>query len=397
MKNILTTILISILVSFITLQAITFFDLPFWKSYSGQIVKDTSTKVVQEKIEEYKKTNSIESNITAAIEQWSPSVVSIVTSKDISFYLNDALFYGKTPQLPTPTIKSKNQKIKTGWASWIIISKDGYIITNKHVVEDLKAEYSIITKDWDTLSVKNIRRDPVLDIAVIQAINDKWELPTDLQPAKFISYTSPVHIWQFTIAIGNALTEYSNTATFGIISAKNRSIDTQSQDEVSIGLYQTDTPINPGNSWWPLLNTAWEVLGINTASKWEWIGFTLPLSNEFIQATLASLNTGGTISRPYIGIQTKLLTKAAAKNLDMKKFEWVYIESVKPNSPAQSGWLLSGDIITEINNTTIQSDMPLLYTIYTFKPTEKISLLIYRNKEYKKFDITLGGLGDIVQ
>ena len=137
---------------------------------------------------------------------------------------------------------------------------------------------------------------------------------------------------------------------------------------------------------------------MNTAIlQWESIWFTLPLSSEFIETTLASLQTGGTIARPYIWMQTKLLTKAAAKNLNMKKFEWVYIESVQLNSPAKIAWLLSGDVITEINNTAIQSDMPLLYTLYTFKPTDKLSLLVYRNKEYQKVDITLGSLGDIVQ
>lgn len=382
--------------SFVTIQAITFFDLPFWQSYSGQIVKDTSTKVVQEKIEEFKKINNIESDVTKAIEIWSPSVVSIITSRDLSYYMNDALYYG--PNTWTVVTKIKNQKIKTWWASWIIISKDWYIITNKHVVDDTTVEYTVITNDWDTLSVKNIRRDPLLDIAVLQVINTKWELPTDLQPAKFISYKSPVNVGQFTIAIWNALTEYSNSATFGIISAKNRSLSTQWVDDIYIGLYQTDTPINPGNSGWPLLNTAWEVLGMNTAlSQWESIWFTLPLSSEFIETTLASLEADWTIARPYIGMQTKLLTKAAAKNLDMKKFEWVYIESVQLNSPAKLAWLLSGDVITEINNTTIQSDMPLLYTLYTFKPTDKLSLLVYRNKEYQKIEITLGSLGDIVQ
>lgn len=397
MKNILTTIGISLIISFITTQAISFFDLPFWQSYSGQIVKDTSTKVIQEKIEEFKKINNIESDVTAAINLWAPSVVSIITSRDLAYYINDALFYGATSG-ETTTTKLKNQKLKTWWASWIIISKDWYILTNKHVVDDTTVEYTVITNDWDTLSVKNIRRDPLLDIAVLQVINTKWELPTDLQPAKFISYKSPVNVGQFTIAIWNALTEYSNSATFGIISAKNRSLSTQWLNDIYIGLYQTDTPIHPGNSGWPLLNTAWEVLGINTAlSQWESIWFALPLSSEFIQTTLASLQTGWTIARPYIWMQTKLLTKAAAKNLDMKKFEWVYIESVQLNSPAKVAWLLSWDVITEINNTTIQSDMPLLYTLYTFKPTDTLSLLVYRNKEYQKIELTLGSLWDIVQ
>ena len=113
--------------------------------------------------------------------------------------------------------------------------------------------------------VKKIWKDPMLDIAVLQVSDETGNLPTDLQPAKFISYKSPVNIGQFTIAIGNALTEYANSATFGIISAKNRTLDDQGLSAEYIGLYQTDAPINAGNSGGPLLNTAGEVIGMNTA------------------------------------------------------------------------------------------------------------------------------------
>lgn len=396
MKNILTTIIISIIMTVVVTQAITYFDLPIGRSFSGNIVKDSSIKVVQERIEEFKKISNLESDVSRAIENGAPSVVSIVTTKELDIFLADPFTFYNNPApkvaQPTTTTKKTTQKIKVwGW-SGIIISKDWYILTNKHVVADVEAEYTIVTINGDTLQVKNIRRDPVLDIAVLQVTNATWQLPTDLQPATFVSYKSPVKIGQFTIAIGNALSEFDNSATFGIISAKNRSLNWLDPKTAYIGLYQTDTPINPGNSWWPLLNTAWEIIWMNTAmTQQDWIWFALPLSQEFIQTTLLSLSLSGdySINRPFLGLETKLLTKAAATNLGMKKFEWVYVQTVLPWSPAAVAWIVSWDVITEINGSAVQTDMPLLYTLYTLKPNDPISFLVFRNKDYIRVEATL--------
>ncbi len=397
MKNLVPMILLPVVITIATLQASVYFDLPFGKTYGWEIVKDNTTKVIQERIEEYKKVSNLESDITKAIETGSPSVVSIITTKDLAYYMTDpfSFFFG------TPRAESAQttQKVKVGWGSGIIVSKDGYIITNKHVISDPNAEYTVVTTNWETLNVKQTWMDPVLDIAVLKVEDEKWNIPTDLQPATFISYKSSVNIGQFTIAIGNALAEYANTATFGIISAKNRALDNQWQNWAAyIGLYQTDTPINPGNSGWPLLNTAWQVIWMNTAvAQWEGIGFAVPLSQEFIQTTLSSLQDDGTITRPYLGIQSKLLTKSAAKNLEMQKFEGIYIESVQPTSPASLWGLLSGDVITEINWASVQTDMPILYSLYTMKAWDKVALLVYRKKEYIKVDITLWSLWETFQ
>lgn len=399
MKNFVIATLTSIIMTFATAMILPRLNLPF-DTYSGDVVKDTSTKVIQERIEEYKKVSNVESDVTRAIETGGPSVVSIITTKELESYLTDpfTFFFWLRPEKTTKITKTTTQKVKVGGGSGIIISKDGYIITNKHVISDTTAQYTVVTSDGDALNVKKVWLDPVLDIAVMQVTDNTGSLPTDLQPATFISYKSPVHIGQFTIAIGNALAEYSNTATFGIISAKNRSVDTQQTDTAYIGLYQTDAPINPWNSGGPLLNTAWEVIGMNTAvSQGEWIGFALPLTNEFIQATLSSLQEDGTISRPYIWIQSKVLSKSAARNLNMTKFEWLYVQSSQTASPALRAGIGSGDVITEINGTAVQNDMPLLYTLYTYKPWDIISLLIYKNKEYKKIDVTLTALSSIAQ
>ncbi|MEI7477193.1 MAG: trypsin-like peptidase domain-containing protein [bacterium] len=184
-----------------------------------------------------------------------------------------------------------------------MVSKDGYIVTNKHVVEDATANYTIVTRDGDTYAVTNIWRDPTLDIAILKIVDKTGKTPAELQPASFVSLQSPVLVGQFVVAIGNAMAEYQNTSTFGIISAKNRNIDPEHlANNAYIGLYQTDTPINPGNSGGPLINTAGEILGLNTATAdGAGISFVLPLSREFMQTTLTSLdNKTNTIQRPFL-------------------------------------------------------------------------------------------------
>ncbi len=391
MKNKITTILTTIIVAAATVVAISIFGLPRINGSGGVITKDTTQQVIQERIEDYSKTSNLESDITKAIDQVWPSVVSIIATKDLEFYLEDpvSFFLGKRPSVQP----QKQEGINVGGWSGIIVSKDGYVITNKHVVVDTTAQYTVVTNDGSTYNVQHVRLDPMLDVAVLKVVDSGQQTPTDLNPASFVSLTSPVHIGQFVVSMGNALTEYASSASFGIISAKNRTLTDQS-DSSYIGLYQIDSTINPGNSGGPLISTNGDIIGMNTAiAQGAGIGFALPLTHEFIQTTLAGSVTGNMIQRPYIGLDATILTKAAARNLNITKFTGLYIQTVQPNSPAAAAWLMSGDVITEINNNTMQADMPLLYTLYAYKPNETISLLIYRNKDYKKIDVVLGALG----
>lgn len=397
MKHPITTVITTILISAATVLGVSTFWLPRINTQGTIITKDTKQQVIEERIEDYKKTSNLESDVSQAIEQTTPSVVSIIATKDLEFYLSDPIsfFLGKRPQSEL----KKKETIKVWGGSGIIVSKDWYIVTNKHVVEDITAQYTVVDSEWETYNVQKIRRDPVLDIAILQIVDKDQKTPTELTPASFVSFQSPIRVWQFVIAIGNALSEYANSATFGIISAKNRTLTDQNTGSY-IGFYQTDSSINPGNSGGPLINTNGEVIGMNTAiAQWEGIGFTLPLTREFIQSTLASVTTGTTttwwvIMRPYLGIESSMLSKATAKTLNISKFSGIFVHTVQPNSPAASAGLLSGDIITEINNQWVQGDMPILYTLYTYKAWDKISLLVYRDKDYKKIEVTLGSINN---
>lgn len=354
--------------------------------YIPGLTKVINKKYVEEKVQEYVKLTDLQNDIVTAIDKASPSVVSIVISRDLKVYYEDPFnFFGWY-------VTQQEEKI-WGW-SWIIVASEWYIITNKHVVQDPNNQYSVITRQWDTYKVDKVWLDPVLDIAVLKIVNEDWSMPSSLVAADIASINNDVKIWQFVIAIWNALAEYKDTATFGIISGKGRQLNQQANDSVYIWLYQTDTAINPGNSWGPLLDINGSVIWVNTAisANWQWIGFSLPLNKEFVQNTLAMIIKDGKITRPFVGVWYTELNKSTAKNLWIEKFSWVYVSEVVTGSVAQSAGIKKGDIILEIDGNKVDSENSFIYRLYTYKPNDTAELLLYSNKDYKKVQLQLWSL-----
>lgn len=348
-----------------------------------EITKVIDRKIVSKNIQENIDITDLQNSVTKAIEKASPAVVSIIITKELKVYTQDPFnFFGWT-------ITDRTQKI--WWWSWIIVTSDGYIVTNKHVVEDTRADYSVVTNNWDSYQVDKIRLDPVLDIAVLKIVDQDWKTPNNLEVAKLNSIDSKIRIWQFTIAIGNALAEYKDSATFWILSWKWRSLEQWSSSSNYIGLYQTDAPINPWNSWWPLLDVNWNVIWINTAitSVWQGIGFAIPVNEEFIKTTLNTIEEKGKIERPFIWIQYMDLNKSLAKSLKLEKFQWVYVQQVIENSPASLAWIKKWDIIRKIKWKEIDEHNSFFYELLTHKIWEKIQLTIYSNWDYKNVEIVL--------
>lgn len=329
----------------------------------------------------------VQNAVIDSIEKVSPSVVNIMISKNLVFYLNDPM--GAFWQWSVIT----ERKANIGWWSGILISKKWYILTNKHVLEDLDAEYSVILKDGTTYKVDKIWLDPLIDLAVIRIVDSKWRQPDNLPVAPIASIDQKVRIWQFVVAIWNALGEYQNSASFGIISGRNRSLDS-SQKNLYIWLYQTDTPINPGNSWGPLVDLAGNVVGISTAinAYANSIGFALPISQEFVTTLLDSIETHKKILKPFIGIQYLDLDKETAETLKISSQTWVFVQQVIPETPWSVAGLLSWDIILAINDRPVNQDLPFLYQISLYKPGESVTLDILRWDNEKKLSLELGRL-----
>lgn len=382
MKNV-KIISINILVTIVIVAVwLLFFEKKIWKSLTAFEQKNYNLNIPKEQTWNNFELNTFQDLITSNIENASKSVVSIVTSKNVKFYFENPFDFGPW--------SLQQDNTETWWWSGIIWSKDGYIITSKHVVEDKNAEYTIVTQDEKTYKVDKVWLDPKLDIAVLKIVDENWNIPNYLEPAKFISIHQKNRIWQFVFAIWNISSQYQNSVTMWVLSAKNRQFVTDNSN-LYIWLYQTDTSMSPWNSGWPLLNINWEVIAINTAivSFDKWIWFSLPISQEFVDQTIASIQQNGKIIRPEIWFGYTDITTKNKAGLKIDLENWIYVKNVSSGSVSQLAWILPGDIITKINNNLINNDLPFLYQVYTFKSWDELDFTILRNWDKKNISVVL--------
>lgn len=308
----------------------------------------------------------------------SPAVVSI-TSKSTS--VQNVFGYG-TIQAPTVS------------GTGMIVTSDGLVATNKHVVSG-NTNFTITTSDGKNYPGTVVATDPVEDIALLKI--DAHGLPV-----VNLGDSDSVVVGQWVIAIGNALGEFQNTVTVGVVSGLNRVAspsDGNGNTENLDGLIQTDAAINPGNSGGPLLNLEGQVVGINTAiaGDAQGLGFVIP-SNE-LKKSLDSYTKNGKILRPYIGIQYEQITSAVAQNLNLPTQNGALITSssgspIVSGSPAEKAGLKSNDIITKINSTDINETNPLSKVIRSFNPGDNVTLTILRGGKTITVNLTLGTLGN---
>ncbi len=326
----------------------------------------------------------LQNEITQIVEDVSPSVVNIVINKDLTIYRNDPFNFFRQP------VWSVNQKV--GWWTGFFITSDGIILTNKHVISDTDAQYTVILKNWEEYPAKVLAVDPLSDLAVIK-INSQ----NTFQPVEFIQQyeweNSEIKIWQFAIAIWNALAEFQNSVALWVISGSNRTIE--AQWEKLSGLLQTDAAINPGNSGGPLVNLNGEVMWINTAisGNAQWIWFSIPLSKKKINYILESVEKYWEIKKPFIWINYVLLNQAWAKQLWVEYNYGAYIldeeNSVVQWSSAQKAWIQAGDIILRVNNMKITQNNDLASLIQNKIPWESLELEIFRDDEIINIYLTL--------
>ncbi len=308
---------------------------------------------------------TVENPVVAISKQVGPSVVGVrVTYKAQTFF-------GTTEA--------------EGEGSGIVYSKDGYIITNYHVVEqainDTSAKVQVILSTGDILDAKVVGGDSVTDIAVIKVEK------ADLTAAVF-GDSDAIEVGELAVAIGNPLgQEFAGSVTVGYVSAVNRSITSSG---TTYNLIQTDAAINSGNSGGPLVSSSGKVVGINTAkisaTGVEGMGFSIPI-NEALPI-VEELITNKKVARPYIGISGVSIDATDAKRYAL--VEGVYVQSVEIKSPAEVGGIRQGDVIVEVNGTKVLSVPEINVIKNKLKIGDKIKVKVYRDKEYKELTITLG-------
>lgn len=326
--------------------------------------------------------SDLQSSLIDTITLAKKSVVSISISTDIKNYVEDP------SQLNGPG-NIQNQTAKVGGWSGIIVAKQWYILTNKHVVQDTTAKYSVTLYDGKNYNVDKIRFDDLLDLAILKIIDAEWKVPSNLIPAPFLSLDTQVDIGQFVFAIGNSLSNYSNNITMGIIGGKNKEL-TINKNNLYIWLYQTDALINPGNSGGPLIDINGSVLGVTTAiTEWAGIAFALPISKEFIASTIKSIEIFWKIERPLIGIQYTDITPSLQQEKNITVTDGIYINDVLTDLPAWEAGLQIGDIILSINDVSINNQLPFLYQLYTYIPGNQIRLAILRDEKQMTFNVLL--------
>jgi len=324
---------------------------------------------------------ALQSSLVETIVQAKKSVVNITISKDAKVYMDDP------SQLNGPW---NIQTAKIGWWSGIIVSKQGYILTNKHVVQDTTAKYSVTLYDGKTYNVDKIWFDDLLDLAILKIVDSQGKPIENLIPASFLPLDTQVDIGQFALTIGNSLSSYANNVTMGIIWGKDKQLIIN-KNNLYIWLYQTDALVNPGNSGGPLLDIEGNVLGITTATtQWAWIAFALPISKEFVASTLKSIETFWKIVRPIIGIQYVDITPALKQEKNITLESGISITDVLVDLPAFQAGLKIWDSILSINGKKINNQLPFLYQLYTYIPGDQISLDVLRDWIKLTVNVLLG-------
>lgn len=337
------------------------------------------------------------------VKRVAPAVVSIVVSKDVpkvEQYMYSPFgdssdffsqFFGGNVQVPGYR-ENGTEKREIGAGSGFIVSEDGYIITNKHVVSIEDAEYTVVLNDGTKHSAKVLARDPSNDIAILKV--DAVALPT-LQ----LGDSDSLDVGQSVIAIGYALGRFGNTVSTGIVSGLERSIHAgngQSAEDL-FGVIQTDTAINPGNSGGPLLGMNGAVIGVNVAivEGSQNIGFALPIND--VKKVYESVKATGKISRPFVGVRYQMIDEElkSANALSVDYGAWVIggtgvdAAAVLPGSPADKAGILENDIILEVNGKKLTLDYPLAVSLRPYKVGDKISLKILRKGEEKTIEVEL--------
>ena len=352
-------------------------------------------------IEKYVPQTTQEQMIVDMVEKSQDAVVSVIATKDLpvleQYYADPFEGFG-LPQdfwgeLQIPQYRQRGtEKKEVSSGTGFVVTSDGMVLTNKHVVSEEGAEFTVLMNDGQKYPAKVLATDPVQDIAVLKI--DEKNLST-----LTLGDSDSIQIGQTVIAIGNALGEFRNTVSAGVISGLRRTITAQGGGMVETleDLIQTDAAINPGNSGGPLLNLKGEVIGINTAMTQaaQNIGFALPINKA--KRDLDQVKKTGEITYPFLGVRYMLIDADVAKKNNLSvdygalvvRGETATDFAVTPGSPADKAGIVENDIILEMNGKKITKENPLAKIIQSLNVGDIVTLNILHQGAEKTVTATL--------
>lgn len=337
-----------------------------------------------------------EENVVAdLVAKNSPGVVSIVISKDVpkvrGFNGNPFGFFFSPFNTPQQSTETEKQKIGNG--SGFFVSGDGLIVTNKHVVADEQAEYTVILGDGTEHSATVLARDPSNDIAVIKIEGKDF-------PALSLGDSDAIRVGETIIAIGNPLGEFENSVSRGIVSGLKRNLQAgngEGDSEQLSDIIQVDAAINPGNSGGPLFSLDGEVVGVNVAMARgaENIGFALPINQ--VKRIVEQVRTTGRLSFPYMGVRSMTLNDTLKKKANLPfnygalvvRGETITDFAVVPGSPADKAGIVENDIILEINGEKIDEKHSLIVYMGKYNVGDEITVKLWHKGETKDVKVKL--------
>tara|TARA_B100001079_G_scaffold159871_1_gene136993 strand:+ start:3381 stop:4757 length:1377 start_codon:yes stop_codon:yes gene_type:complete len=321
-------------------------------------------------------------------EKANPTVVTILTEKKVDL----SRLHGQLPQdndffkFFAPRMPRQREYKSTALGSGVIVnSRKGYVITNNHVVDDMD-EITVRLLDKTEYKATVVGRDPKSDLAVLQI--DARGL-TDLD----FGNSDKLRVGEWVIAVGSPFSaNLSHTVTAGIVSAKGRG--NIIQGDVYEDFIQTDAAINPGNSGGALLNSAGDLIGINTAiytnsfdRSNKGVGFAIP--SNMVKRVMADLIEHGKVLRSWIGVQIQPLDNASASAMGLKSPDGALVSDVVKDGPAKKAGLKTGDVIIEFNHVQVKNVDHLRNTVSASKPNKRYDLIVIRDSRKKTLKVTL--------
>lgn len=336
---------------------------------------------------------SSNSPIPKVVKKVLPAVISITVSKMMPVF--------ETPFGPSPfgfdgffMVPKGKRKIQVGGGSGFVVDPSGIILTNRHVVSDTQSEYMVVLNEEKKYPAEVLVRDPINDVAILK-IKEKN------LPVIELGDSSKLELGQTVIAIGNALGNFLNTVSVGVVSGLFREItagDATTQSFTKLrGLIQTDAAINPGNSGGPLIDLEGKVIGVNTAMVFmaENIGFALPINNA--KKDLADLKKYGKLKQPFLGVRYVLLNKDLKEKFNLQVDYGALIvseplpggEAVVPGGAADRAGIKEGDVILEIKKQKITQKNPVEEILQKCEIEEIIDMKTLREGKEMIFRVSL--------